>query len=467
MPAILLYHVLVIETFTAEREYHLGFPLNYQRNSGTLPLLALMTSETTPVSYIIDVPHLEQTYSGTITAGDEDLIEFPHDVQVFANPTIENKGIHVQLDSNNVVVIGENVRGAYSKDSVGTFLALPTLEINITQYKYFGLTLVIGAVKWHAEVLIVGTQNNTTINITVPQHVRLYVDDGQNSYVDLIAGGEYSYNIDELQTFFMTEVDDITGTRIITDKPVSVFSGHACAEVPSNAGDCDHIIEQLLPTVLWGTTYYIAPVPRIGAAYYVRVLAAYDGTEVDIYCNNIHMSYTINEGEYVHRELARLDHCAIHSNKEVQVAEYASSPRHGGFPSDPVMALVPATIHYSNKVLSSTILYSSDLGYIHSLIVIVLAEYYDPSMIYFKSGGNSEALTSQQWVPIQVNSVAEAYYTHINNISTGTFEVFHTDRNALLNTMLFGLSVPLHGAYGHTGRLEVGSGEHLCIIHTT
>ena len=436
----------------------MGFPLNYQYNSGTLPVLVLMTSEITPVSYTVDVPYLGQTYTGTITAGGEAFIEFPHDVQVFGDPAIENKGIHVQLDSNNVVVIGENVR----RDTDGTFLTLPTLDLNITQYKYFELTMVIGAGRWPSELLVVGTQNNTTINITVSQSVRLYVSDGQNSYVDLVAGMEYSYNIDELQTFFMTDPDDLTGTRITTDKPISLFSGHACAELPLNGGDCDHMIEQLLPTVLWGTTHYIAPVPRIGTAYFIRVLAANDGTDVDIYCNNTHESHTINEGEYVHKELGKLDHCAIHSSKEVLVAEYASSPRHGGFPSDAAMALVPATIHYSNKVLSSTILYSSDLGYIHSLIVIVLAEYYDPSMIYFESGGNSEALTSQQWVPIQVNSVVEAYYTHINNISTGTFEVFHTDQNALLNTMLFGLSVPLHGAYGHAGRLEVGSGEFLC-----
>ena len=443
----------------------MGFPLNFQRNAGTLPVLVLMTYETTPVSYRIDVPYLGQTYTGTITAGSEGYIEFTHDAQPFPVPTDANKGIHVQFDSNNVVVIGQNLRGTYYKDSVGTFLALPTLDLNITQYKYIDLGMVLGAGRLPAEVLVVGTQNSTTMNITVPQPVRLYISNG-DSYinVDLEADTEYTYNIDELQTFFMTDPDDFTGTRISTNKPVSVFSGHACAELPLGGGDCDHMVEQLLPTVLWGTTHYIAPVPRIRTAYYIRVLAANDATDVDIYCNNTHESHTINEGEYVHKELGKFDYCAVHSNKEVLVAEYASSPRHGGFPSDVAMVLVPATIHYSNRVLSSTVLHTTE--YIHSVIVIVLAEYYDPSMIFFESGGNSEALTSQQWVPIQVNSVVEAYYTHINNISTNTFEVFHTDRNALLNTMLYGLSVPLHGAYGHAGRLEVRSGEHLCTIHT-
>ena len=49
---------------------------------------------------------------------------------------------------------------------------------------------------------------------------------------------------------------------------------------------------------------------------------ANDTTEVDIYCNNVKKSHTINEEEYVHKELdrvARLDHCPIHSNKKVLV----------------------------------------------------------------------------------------------------------------------------------------------------
>ena len=446
----------------------MGFPTNFQefQNGGTLPLLALFTSETTPVSYRIDAPYLGQTYTGTITAGNEAIIEFPHDAQVFEVPTYENKGIHVQFDSKNVAVMGENVRGTYDKDTVGTFLAIPTVDLGITQYRYYDLSIALTSLTLPTGLLIVGTQNSTTMSITPQRPLRIhYITNGFSHYVDLVAGVEYTYNIDELQSFFMTDSGDFTGTRILADKPVSVFSSHACNEIHAGAGDCDHTVEQMIPTTLWGTTYYIAPVPRVGRSYFFRVLAAYNETEVNIYCYNTLYSYTLNEGEYVTREEHIPSNCAVHSNKEVLVAEYSSSPGRGGFPSDAAMALVPATIHYSNKVLSSTILYSSDLGYIHSLIVIVLAEYYDPSMIYFKSGGNSEALTSQQWVPIQVNSVAEAYYTHINNISNGTFEVFHTDQNALLNTMLFGLSETLHGAYGHAGRFEVGSGELLCTMH--
>ena len=55
--------------------------------------------------------------------------------------------------------------------------------------------------------------------------------------------------------------------------------------------------------------------------YCIRLLMANDATDVDIYCNNVKKSHTINEEEYVHKELDILyiDHCPMHSNKEVLV----------------------------------------------------------------------------------------------------------------------------------------------------
>ena len=432
----------------------MGFPLNYQRNAGPIPSLLLLTSDTTPVTFIIDLPSMEMTYHHTVIAGNEVYVEFPHELQTFGDATIQDKGVHVQVDSNNVVIIGQNLR-VHRADTDGTYLALPTVDLNITQYKYFELNMVLGAGRWPSQSLVVATQPNTTVNITVTQPVRTIIDGVTR---DLIAGSEYSYKLDRLQTFFIQHSEDLTGTKILTDKPVSLFSGHACAELPLGGGDCDYMVEQSLPTTLWGTTYYIAPIPRIGSVYYIRVLAANDDTVVEMYCNNIRETHNISEGQYIHKELGKLEHCAIHSNKEVLVAEYAKSPRDGAFPSDPAMVLVPATIYYTNYVLSSTAYHATDLGFIHSLIVIVLAEYFNPTMIHFNSGGNTTALETQRWVPIQVNNVTEAYYTNITNISMGIFEVFHIDQMALLNTMLFGLSRPLHGGYGHAGRLEVRSG---------
>ena len=442
----------------------MGFPQNLQY-ARAVPSLLLLTSETKPVTCIISLPSRGLTLRGTITAGKDIVALLPYFVQGrFGDVDIEKKGVHVQVDSNEVVIIGQNYINStlpYT-ESDGSFLAIPTVDLNVTQYKYFELNMVLGSTGFSSQIMIVGTQPNTTMNITATQNVNSIIN-GVN--VNLAAGTEYSYKIGQFQTVYLSHSGDLTGTKILTDKPVSLFSGQRCVVLPSTDTNCDHMIEQSLPTKMWGTVLYVAPIPNIGSYYFIRVLAANDATRVDIYCNNTKESYTINEGKYIHKQVGRLDHCAIYSNKEVLVAEYAKSSGNGGKPSDPAMALVPAVIQYSNKILSSTVAYPTFLLYTHSLTVMVVKEYFNATMIYLSSGGNNQSLDTNQWVAIQANGVTEAYYTIIPNILPGSFVVFHTDQNALLNTMSFGFSSRYPGFYGHAGKLEASSGEHLCIIH--
>ena len=45
----------------------------------------------------------------------------------------------------------------------------------------------------------------------------------------------------------------------MSDKPVSVFSGHECGHMPANISFCDHMVEQIPPISTWGTEFYTVP----------------------------------------------------------------------------------------------------------------------------------------------------------------------------------------------------------------
>jgi hypothetical protein len=77
---------------------------------------------------------------------------------------------------------------------------------------------------------------------------------------------------------------DLTGTRVVADRPVAVFGGHMCGQVPYNVQACDHLEEQLAPIETWGREYTSAPMGpgTISARNLVRVLAAFDGTQLTI-----------------------------------------------------------------------------------------------------------------------------------------------------------------------------------------
>jgi len=84
-----------------------------------------------------------------------------------------------------------------------------------------------------------------------------------------------------------------------------------------------------------------------------------------------------------------------------------------------------------------------------------LAQYYQPDMIYLIAGGVNKSLNTQEWVPVKVNNVTEAYATKVN-ISEGVVEIIHANTSALMTTIVYGF-VNDEG-YGHPGRLSYQSG---------
>ena len=422
----------------AGSNYYIGFFQN--ANSGSISLYLTNTGSLN-LSYAIEAPGVGYHTTGTVSSTGSSVIDLSTSL-ITGSYNDQNKGIHLKTNSTNVIVVGQNV---YSSNTGGdTFLALPTVKLCNNEYIYYGISVSSG--KYDNVVLIVGTENNTVMYLTVTQSVNVKIND---TVSNLISGKQYTFLLSRLQTVYIGSSYDLSGTRVVTDKPVSVFSGHECGYVPSSRySGCEHFIEQIPPTIYWGTMYYIAPlVGRIG--YTIRVLAAYDATDVLMHCNSINRSYTINAGRVYTDVVSSSQYCAIHSNKEILVAQYSHGFRHDRRTGDPMMMLVPATIHYSNEITLSTI-YSS--GYSDYINVIVLKEYYKPSMMYWITGGVKRSMQSQSWNAIKFNQVTEAYYTQLS-VSEGQVEIFHTASNALISAVVYGFRS--YRSYGHTGTFNI------------
>ena len=388
------------------------------------------------MSYTIQAPGVGYQTSGTVSNTSSEVVRFPSTI-ITDSYDDQNKGIYLETDSINVVVIGQN-DASWSSD---TFLALPTVKVCCTHYIYYGIS--ISSDRGDSVVLIVGTEDNTMMNLTVAQSVYVRINYTVSS---LTSGSQYSFIVNRLQTVYIGSSSDLTGTRIITDKPVSVFSGHECGNVLSlSYRDCNHLVEQIPPTTYWGKTYYIVPLHG-RSGYTIRVLAAYNSTEVFTDCNNTRNSYTINAGNSF--TVTQQYYCVIHSNKEILVAQYSSGNYYDRRTGGPMMMLVPATVHYSNEINLSTI----SSGYSNYINIIVLKEYYQPSMMYWITGGVKRSLQSQSWNTITFNQVTEAYYTQLS-VSNGPVTIIHTTANALMSAVVYGFDY--REAYGHPGGFSV------------
>ena len=425
--------------------YYLGFFDNYD-SADTLSIL-LTSAETHQVQYSIEAPSVDYYYKGTIPAGDVVVLNISNKLSV-VSISDQDKGIYLTTSSEKVTVIGQSLQ-SYSSDS---YFALPITWLADT-YIYYGISVPRSiwyyGYPYNSSILLVGTENNTVMKLTVTQSVTINVS---NTIIHLIPGKQHSFVINRLQTVYVRSGYDLTGTKIVTDKPMSVFSGHECANVPWNISYCSYLIEQIPPVILWGKVYYTAPLAS-KPSYTIKIFAAYDSTNINIYCNNTKKFYTINEGGFVNTSLSMWEYCAVHSNKEILVVQLT----HGGYLDsygDPMMTLVPAVDQHLNKFNFPT-LHDPFFNHMHHVNIIVMAQYYQPNMIHLITGGVNRSLVTQQWVPVQFNNITEAYTTEVK-ISEGRTELFHSNPAAQMMVIVYGFS--RHDGYGHLGGVYLCTG---------
>ncbi len=199
------------------------------------------------------------TTAFSVAAGGETEITLDPGVVLTSNETVEAKGIHVtSLAPVSVHVVSE------SATSADGYLALPTAGLGTNYYiMSYSSSRYTGS-----EFALVATQNNTTVTITPTA-----------AGISQMAGVAFTVTLNTGETFQLQNPAnaDMTGTLVSADKPVAVFGGHLCTDIPSGTDACDYLVEQLPDTSIWGKTFHTSPFSG-RARYTVRVIASQNGT---------------------------------------------------------------------------------------------------------------------------------------------------------------------------------------------
>ena len=465
-----------VSSFTGEKcTTSSKFYLGYVPLFGSAPSVMMITNEVEPVNYNIEAPVTGYYTNGTMVANSQNSVLLPQSLSApsYSVPNPQNnaskEGIYLMTTSKKVSVIGQS-----SGDTViDTFFALPTNDLCINEYVYYavsvGSELINNTATFDGSVVIVGTENETTVTVTVPVSAFVKINN-TSEWLALMAGQIYSYKINRLQIMYVAAKIDLTGTKVVTSKPVSVFSGHECAWVANKeARFCDHLVEQMLPTELWGRVYYITPL-ETRDFYIAKIIAAYDFTHVQIECHTNISNYKIDAGEFVTVILNDSNFCTIYSNTKILVAQLSQSRHRQDQRGDPMMILIPPKAHYTNTITSSTLHHPNWQRYKNIINIVVVKEHYQPEKIFLTVGGIEQSLEAYTWIPIVRNDSIEAYATQIRlNISDGVLEVTHNNESALLTVVVYGFLVFIRHkqfeGYGHPGWLMGSSGIHIIIVY--
>ena len=445
--------------YTTGSEYYIGFiPL-----FDFPPSLTILSSSEKSINYSLEAPVTELYETGTIIPNIVNTVNLPDTLSgesrfsPFCQNNSYKEGIYLQTTRDEITVIG-TIREDRIEYNFETFFAIPIRNFCIDEYTYFAVS-VETFVAADGSMVIVGTENQTMMNISVPVSAFIRKSNFGN-WEPLEPGIIYdNYTIERLGIIYIAAfTTDLTGTKVTTNKPISLFSGHECAFIPYSIFSCDHLAEQIPPTELWGTVYYFAPLAN-RSSYMIKIVAANDSTTVDIYCNDILTSDIINAGEFINITYDNQEFCGVYADNKVLVAQFGLS-YYTDLQGDPMMTLIPATSHYINSITSTTFNTSEqNVSYSHYINIIVLPDYFQPEMISITAEGRNRSLDSETWVPIIRDNVTEAYGAQVE-MPDGIFRVVHFNKSALMTVVVYGFTLYLDTpspnsaeGYGHPGWL--------------
>ena len=404
---------------SASNEFFLGF----SENAGPPSLLLFVTTtEPVPVNFTVETL-MGFSFTGVATNNATTRVTLPSNFQVFSNSISErNKGIRVRAEEGRrIVVYGLN----FHPGSSDAFVALPCNRLAVTEYEYYVISFLPLLTILPSTFLLVGCEDNTTI--TTPSS---------------------TLTLNQMETYAMESLsNDLTGTRIVSDKPLSLFSNHECSFVPNSIGFCDHLTEQVPPTVTWGRFFLSASFLGRTTGEIYRILASTDATDVTMNCTGIPevLSFTLsNAGNWEEFFINDNNFCSIESNNAILVFEFSLGGAIDGV-GDPFVTMVPPVEQYSNNYVFSVL---SDFS-TNFITVHVAPEFFQSDRIFV----DSMSLENSSFTEVYcTGSVICGFITQVP-LQPGEHRLFHQDADARIGITAYGFNS--FNSYGYAGGLRL------------
>ena len=262
---------------------------------------------------------------------------------------------------------------------------------NFVRYEHFVLS-ADSATEHASMFLIIPCDDDTRITVHPSQRITVTslidLNPGYNPVTEISKFHQVEppnavmFTANAAQTMLINHGDDLSGTIVRANKPLVVFSGHQCGQIPYNTTACDHMVEQIPPSMVYGQRFFLPPLGGRVSGDMFRVGTLIDQTQVNVMCVNASAKHTptslvlennglINRGEYLsfmtpgnfeNREDYKPSYCTLESTEGVVIAQYSTGysydeelvgkrARSDGAAEigDPFMSLIPPVHQYMNN----------------------------------------------------------------------------------------------------------------------
>ena len=429
---------LVVGLDNQGTEFVIGFMTNIRKNI-ELELL-VTTSSNSHVNVTVTAPLL---FPGQILGYTE--IRRGQIEKITLNKSLSgenvehsNKGVLITA-TEEIAVFGVNKE----PNSTDGFVSFPTDSLG-TEYIL---------VTWSSdgEFMIIGVTDGTIVNITLPTFVstNLAVSYHNNKYTN---GDVFTVYLNRYQTFHCYQhTGDFTGTKIVANHPVSVFSGAKSVAVSDTMTEktADHLVEHMIPVSMWGTKFVTISTPGRDIGDYFRIIASEDSTTISVPGHN----YTINATEYILLKVDTGDYIMVTSDKASMVVMFGKSAKKKDNLGDPHTTVIPPSPQYSSDYTFTTVK-SSKVEFTNHVVVVI-----DTSMTGELMVDN--VLTDKQWTPINgsTNLVTATFI-----LNPGYHSIYNNDPSATFMAIAFGNGKHISYAYACGLRMALVNAVSMSLI---
>ena len=241
------------------------FWVSFMKNFINSPSLSLLISAQTSCSGTIINPNTGWSRSFSVAANQTTRVSIPNAQAYCSNASVVgNYGLLVTA-TEDISLYASNFED-YTYD-VTNVLPEPALSSEYVVQTYTPLI--------NSEFMIVATQDGTTVKITPSKSTIDNRPAFVPYFVTLNAGQTY-----QVLSKYNGINGDLSGSTIESldaAKPVAVFNGNVCANIPSGNRWCDHVVEQAFGTHFWGQQFVVTN--TVGMPYdKVKITASADNT---------------------------------------------------------------------------------------------------------------------------------------------------------------------------------------------
>ena len=187
---------------------------------------------------------------------------------------------------------------------------------------------------------ITALTSNTEVRIAPSQDV-----DINGSFV--FHGEEITFILDTGESLIVSSNEDLTGSRVTTNRAISLYSGHYCA--PGRTTSCSILNEQIPPYNSWGNTF--ALYTNVGGlrGNMFKIIASDVGANVMMNCTTDGTNYEVSHYNLGFRQPTVLsvshDYCTVRSDENILIIQFrdSSAPL-----MDTFMTIIPSLVHYED-----------------------------------------------------------------------------------------------------------------------